>query len=83
MLYTALCVSESGSFSNNPDYTEIVKSISGLKAIMEAWVIEHNRVGSDSSMASIWVKKGVYEEIDYPDFIVSMGPRGGVRFIPV
>lgn len=80
MNYTTLCVSESGSFSNDSESVEIVKSIPQLKKLMRAWITVHEQVGSDTADASIWVKRGIHESIDYPDFIITLGKRGGIYF---
>ena len=80
MKYTIQYCSESGSFAcPENDDVEHVKGLNGIRACLDYWTEQHDMVGSDSSLASLWVVYGFKDNLDYPDFIVSVGPCGGLR----
>ena len=80
MKYTYQEVSESGSFSMPyPDDVKHANSKRELESALCKWENEHYRVGSDETMASLWVSIGLLKDIEYPDFIAIHGPRGGFQ----
>jgi len=81
MNYTYQEISESGSFSNPyPDDVKHAKNKTDLRLALARWEYSHYQAGSPEECASLWVCIGTYGDIEYPDFIVGRGPRGGVVF---
>lgn len=80
MIYTIQCVSESGSLGDGK--IQHVKSQAEISAALESWVELHDRVGSDSSLASVLAWRGHLEDVTdvYPDLEARFGPRGGFQF---
>jgi hypothetical protein len=81
MSYTVQLVSESGSFAAPyGDDVEHCNSLKELDALLDYWEGQHDRVGSDSTAASLLVWKGKLEDVTdaYPDFEVKRGKRGGL-----
>lgn len=81
MIYTLQTISESGSFAA-PEGTDVrhASSLADLRWHLDNWSDEHGRVGADESNASLLVWKGRLDDVTdlYPDFIVRLGPRGGL-----
>ena len=80
MIYTVFYVSESGSFGTTPDRDiEVCKSLKEVRAALEAWAHEHEQYGSSASYASLHVSCGRFSDLTdvYPDFVATLGPRGG------
>lgn len=85
MKYTYQTHSASGSLGC-PEGTDVgyAANKSDLSWALEAWQDEHHQVGSDSADASLLVWKGELKDVQdlCPDFSVTTGPRGGIRFAP-
>jgi len=80
MKYTIMFISNSGSFAvPQMDDVKIVKSKKSIAEYLEWWCKQHDKVGADRKNASIWISKGVMDYIEYPDFNMFYGPRGGVQ----
>ncbi len=71
-------VSESGSFDRSGWSIEWFRcnSKKSVEELFENWLDDHDAVGADRKYASLHVYKGA--KGDYPDFIVKLGPRGGI-----
>ena len=79
MRVTYQCVSESGSFAK-PEGKDVTWGIKGdASRILDRWIMSHNQVGSDESMASLLVyAKWTHDATDkMPDWEVKRGRRGG------
>lgn len=81
MKYTYQLMSESFSFAN-PEPTDVHHARSlreVLNVFLGYWIKEHKNSGTSPEYAYAWLSKGTLDSIEYPDFILKLGPRGGVR----
>lgn len=81
MKYTIQFFTESGDFSY--PYGRDVKRVRGKKAVSSYAADWHEEVHSLSECCGeTWVFVGHYTDVTdmYPDYIVSIGPRGGARW---
>ena len=79
MKMTYQLVSESGSFG--APYGQDVEhgSKKDAESLLSYWVNQHDRVGSDSAMASIYAYVGHYDDVTdmCPDYEIKRGPHDG------
>lgn len=72
----------SGSFAS-PSGTDVIRcaTISDARAELDDWADEHSRFGADRSDAHALVWVGHHVDITdlYPDWELTIGPRGGIR----
>lgn len=82
-LYTYQLTSESGSFGQ-ADSTDVAYATSkkDLAWALDNWRDQHEQVGSSADYASVTVWRGRLLDVQdqYPDLVVTAGPRGGARF---
>lgn len=79
--YTYQTHSESGSFGS-PEGVKFADSKDHLGFALEVWVDCHDQVGSNERDAYLLVWEGEHDDVTdlYPNMIVMLGPRGGIRF---
>jgi len=80
VIHTIQLISESGSFGQ-PDGTDVYfGSYQILKEYFGDWVQLHDRTGTGTEYARALVWKGKLEDVtdQYPDYVLTVGPRGGV-----
>lgn len=82
MQYTANPSSESWSFANDPSHVHFCKSKAEVEDHFRDWCKDHETVGTSRDYARMIVFFGRHSDTTdlYPEFILSVGPRGGVRW---
>ena len=80
--YTVQLNSLSGSFAS--PWGNDVRHACGLSDVRETlqdWADEHDTVGAERTDAHALVWHGTHDDVTdlYPDFELTIGPRGGIR----
>jgi hypothetical protein len=84
MLYTFQLLADSGSWAMpEPDSVSHATSLDQLRSELEDWADTVGRL-DDPSLASVMVWRGRLDTVQdqYPDFVLRLGPRGGIVWEP-
>jgi hypothetical protein len=84
MICTVQTNSLSGSFAS-PWGTDVrITDLRGAYDLLRDWADEHDRIGAEPTDAHMLVWRGAHDDVTdlYPDWELTIGPRGGIRRQP-